>query len=374
MRVAIIAAPYVPVPPVKYGGTEQVIYYLIKGLKELGHEPILLGPADSKVDCTIIPIVEKAIFFPRTNAEIPEHTKILNKALRKTTQELKKLIGTVDVVHSHGFDLQKFQGIPSITSLHGIITLKDQQYYLKRQNLYYVSISKNQQIACPDLQYVGVVYNGEDPGEFPIVTEPEDYVCWLGRFDREKNPDMAIKLAIALGIKIKVGGKLDHLGDGYYKEEVEPLFDHPLVEFLGELDFDQKVELLSKAKVNLHPTGFREPFGLTVLEAAYCGTPTIAIQRGSMPELIEDGRTGILVEDFSEAYHRIAEAYLMDREYIANRARLLFNYKTMAKQYLYCYQKVIDLFSKKKKLESEVMEQLHGMRDELHTIWTEQEN
>ena len=149
-------------------------------------------------------------------------------------------------------------------------------------------------------------------------------------------------MALNLGIKIKLAGKLDHDSEGYFNEEVAIHFDNNLVEYLGEIGFDEKVELLSKAKCNLHPTNFREPFGLTVLEAAYCGTPTLAVARGSMPELIEPNRTGLLVEDFIEGRHHIEECYEMDREYIASRARQLFNYQNMAKGYLNLYEKVIE--------------------------------
>lgn len=348
MRVAIVSSPYVPVPPSKYGGTEQVIYYLVKGLIEAGHEVILLAPGDSEVDCDLIPIVDKSLFFPRTRAGLAKHQKLVNAANRRTKTQLKRLLGQVDIIHSHGFDLRSFANFPNLTTLHDKTLLNHLKHYSKRRNLFYVSISNNQQQALPFLQFVGVVYNGEDPSEFPIVTKPKNYVCFLGRFDRDKNPHLAIELAINLGIKIKVAGKIDHDGDDYFDKEVKKYFKNPLVEYLGELGFDDKVKLVSEAKCNLHPTGFREPFGLTVLEAAYCGTPTLAIARGSMPELIEEGRTGMLVEDFVEGYHQIEQCFEMDRNYIANRARLLFNYKTMTKQYLNAYKSVIDIFDKRK--------------------------
>jgi glycosyltransferase involved in cell wall biosynthesis len=342
MRIAIVAEPFVPVPPKQYGGIEQVIHYLIKGLQEEGHEPILLAPGDSEVDCELIPITENALYFPRTKKDLPAHAKRVRQARRVTTAALKALLPRIDVIHSHGYDLTPFKDFPNITTLHNSMKFEDLDIFMKRRrDLYYVSISQNQQTACPDLNYVGVVYNGEDPDEFPIVTEPEDYVCFLGRMDRDKNPHLAIQLAMNLGIKIKLGGKIDHEAEGYFDEEVAKYFGSPLVEYLGELDFNAKVDVLSKAKCNLHPTNFREPFGLSVLEAAYCGTPTLAIARGSMPELIEPGRTGMLVEDFIEGRHHIEECFAMDREYVASRARQLFNYKTMARQYIEAYQKVI---------------------------------
>jgi glycosyltransferase involved in cell wall biosynthesis len=358
MRIAIVAGPYIAVPPKHYGGTEQVIHYLIKGLTEAGHEPVLFAPGDSDEPCEIIPIVDKGILFPTKQSEVPAHNKVADRILKKTEKLLRENLNRFDIIHSHGFDLKNFQAYPNLTTLHNRISLDEMPYYEERNNLYFVSISKNQQEAFRDLQYIGVVYNGEDPCEFPVVTEPEDYVCFLGRYDEEKNPHLAIQLAISVGIKIKLAGKKDFRGERYFKEEIKPYLSHPLVENLGELDFNQKVDLISKAKCNLHPTGFREPFGLSVLEAAYCGTPTLAIELGSMPELIEEGHTGVLVEDFEEGYHHIKECFGMDREYIARRARRLFTYKTMTRQYLQAYNQVIRIFDTRRALAMGAVQQL----------------
>lgn len=372
MRIAVVAGPFVPVPPVKYGGTETIVYQLIRGLLEEGHEPILLGPGDSQVDCELIPIVDKALYFAPTKKDLPRHQHLVDKALKETERQLRKLLPRVDLVHSHGFDLFNFQNFPNLTTLHNSIGFDELSYYMARQDLYYVSISQNQQDACPDLQYVGVVYNGEDPAPFPIVTEPEDYVCFLGRFDREKNPHLAIQLAVNLGVKIKVAGKLDHQSEGYFEEEIKPYLDNPLVEYLGELDFKQKINLLSKAKCNLHPTGFREPFGLTVLEAAFCGTPTLAVARGSMPELVEEGRTGMLVEDFVEGFHQIQECFLMDRTYIAQRARMLFNYQTMTKLYIRAYEQVLSIFATRREQDNIIRRLAEDARSDLVSLWQTQ--
>lgn len=349
MRIALLAGPNIPVPPKQYGGTEQVIYYLIKGLKEAGHEPILLGSGDSQVDCEVIPIVEKALYYPKFKRQLKEHAKLELKAKRKAMSELKKLLPSIDILHSHGFDLGIFKNFPNLTTIHHMIEFQHIDYFKKHKKLSYVSISNSQQGTFPGLNYVGTVYNGEDPMAFPVVTEPEDYVCFLGRFDRDKNPHLAIELALSLGIKIKLAGKIDFKGEEYFYEEIEPHLGNPLVEYLGELGFDDKVKLLANAKCNLHPTNFREPFGLTVLEAAYCGTPTLATARGSMPELIEAGRTGMMVEDFIEGMHFIEECFRMDRSYIANRSRHLFNYQRMANDYLSAYETIIAQLASKRK-------------------------
>lgn len=352
MRIAIVGGPYVSVPPKQYGGTEQVIHYLIQGLISAGHQPVLFGPGDSNVACELIPIVEKSLLFPKNQSEIPAHDILVKKALRKTEKLLRENLNRFDIIHSHGFDLKNFQDFPNLTTIHNPIILEEMHYYEERNKLYFVSISKNQQDAFPELQYMGIVYNGEDPNSFPVVATPEDYFCFLGRFDYEKNPHLAIQLAISTGTKIKLGGKIDFRSEHYFEVEIKKYLKHPLVEYLGELDFEHKVELISKAKCNLHPTGFREPFGLSILEAAYCGTPTLAITRGSMPELIEEGHTGSLVEDFAEGYHQIQECLAMDRKYIAKRARRLFNCTVMTKQYLLAYNKVIKIFNTRKENEA----------------------
>jgi glycosyltransferase involved in cell wall biosynthesis len=369
MRVAIVAAPYISIPPNRYGGTEQVITYLIKGLVEMGHEPILLGPGDSKVDCELIPICDKALLFAKTVEEKEDHDKLVQQAIEKTYEELAKLKGRVDIIHSHGIDLLPLQDFPNLTTLHGKIDFYELNYFHERKNLFYASISKNQQGACPDLQYVGVVYNGLEPELFPFIQEAEDYLCFLGRFDREKNPHLAIQLAINLNMKLKIAGKIDYVGIDYFKNEIEPYLNHPNIEYLGELGFDDKVELVSKAKCNLHPTGFREPFGLSVLESAYCGTPTLAIDRGSMQELIENGRTGILVEDFVEGFYKIQDTFNFDREYISNRSRLLFNYRTMTKQYCIAYEKVIEAYKAIEDKANSILEIMKDAKERLQSVF-----
>lgn len=295
------------------------------------------------MECELIPICDESIPFPSTNEGMEEFESKQSQATLKTYQILIELAKNVDIIHSHGLDLIDFKDYANVTTLHGPITIQKLRYYLERHELNYISISDNQQGACPSLKYVGTVYNGEDPSLFPINTEPEEYLCFLGRFDREKNPHLAIQLALSINMPIKLGGKIDFVGAEYFEDQIRPFLSHPLVEYLGELDLRQKIELLSKAKCNLHPTGFREPFGLSVLEAAYCGTPTLAINKGSMPELIENGRTGMLVEDFVEGYHLIQTCFEMDRSYISSRARSLFNYSKMSEQYATIYRQVIDV-------------------------------
>lgn len=360
MRVAIVGEPILPIPPNQYGGTEQVVYYLIKGLQELGHEPILLASGDSTVDCELIPITPQAIRFASTKKDLAAHNRRIERIHQNTRRLLYKLLPRIDIIHSHFFDLKGFRHFPNLTTIHNRIDPKDRAFYEARKSLHYAAISKSQQASAPYINYAGVVYNGENPDEFPYVPEASDYVCFLGRFDRDKNPHLAIELALQAGIKIKLGGKIDYLGEDYFETEVAKYFNHPLVEYLGELDFAQKVELLSHAKANLHPVGFDEPFGLTILEAAYTGTPTLAINKGSMSEVIEDGATGILVHRFDEAVDDLKRVFKLDRRYVAARARAAFNYQEMTKDYVRAYRYVLGTFNENKK------GRLAGLQTNLH--------
>lgn len=346
MKIAIVSLPYLPVPPKKYWWTERVIFYLIKGLQELGHELILIWPGDSEVSCKIMPTCNNSINFWKTTRE---HIQIESKVkwiFAKTTEILNNIKYDVDIIHSHWFDLLGFKNFPNVTTLHGPITMEYIDYYEKRKDLFYVSISKNQQNAFPWLLYWWICYNWSDPDEYPFNSTPDDYMCFIGRFDTHKQPHLAIELALKLGIKLKMWWKRDFFGRKYFIEKVQPYLKNPLIEYLWELNMEQKIELISNAKLNIHPTGFREPFGLTVMESAYCWTPTLAINRWSMSEIIEDWKTWFLVEDFEEWYHKVKNWFNMDREYISARAKRKFNYKKMTLDYMNVYNKIIYNFKK----------------------------
>jgi glycosyltransferase involved in cell wall biosynthesis len=353
LRVAHVVGPYVPVPPVKYGGTEQVISALITGLLENNHEPILFGSGDSRVNCELVPISETAISFAKSKEAKPAHDILVAQSLDLTYQKLKEmhLQNPFDIVHIHDplfIDPLQLDYLPVVLTQHSIINVDELTYFQERKDCNYVAISNNLQEASPFLNYVGVVYNGLNPDQFAFTAEAEDYVCFIGRFDHEKNPHLAIEIALSLGIPIKLAGKIDFKGEKYFEEFIRPHLSNPLVEYLGELTFIDKIKLVSKSKCNIHPISFREPFGLTVLEAAYCGTPTLAFHRGSMPELIEQGRTGLVVEDVIEACSRLEECFSMHRDYISTRAKALFHYTHMTNEYLEVYAKVIAEFSSSK--------------------------
>lgn len=379
MNIAIVSPAYLPIPPKKYGGTERVIFNLIKGLKEEGHNPILFGPKDSEVDCEIVPIIDKATGFSQ-NAEEDKKLNVLRaEALKKAFEEIEKNKSRIDILHSHGIDIRAFSNIPHLFTLHLEIVLSDinksreLKYFKERENLFYNTISFNALESAKNLNVVGTIYNGLNPDEFLFEEQSDDYYCFVGRFNPDKNPHQAMELAIEKEKKIKVAAKYEYVDDRYFRERCEPLLNNPLVENVLEQDDDGKTKIFSKARVNIHPTNFREPFGLTILESAYCGTPTLAIRRGSMSELIEDGKSGILVEDMTEGYFKIELCEKLDRRYVSERARRKFNYKIMSKQYAQAYENIIriyknDLAKDRVKLEKFLEESREELREEYENL------
>ncbi len=377
MKIGLLASPRIAIPPKKYGGIERVVYFLIKGLKELGHEVILFGTKDSEVDCEIIG-AENAIPYALT----PEDEKLYNEKTKdvhaRTLELVKQNLHRIDIlnVHEEQYDITQFKNFPNLTTIHNPFAMgfNTDPYVARKDQLIYSTVSYNQQKPMPILNYAAAIYNCQDVSEFPFNSTPQDYVCFIGRLDPAKQPHLAIWFAIRNNIKIKLAGNFNFANKHYYETELKPLFDnHPLVEYIGEVGMEEKIDLLSNAVCNLHPISFREPFGLTVIEAAYCGTPTIAVRRGSMPEIIEDGKTGILVEDFDEATYMLDQARKLDRKYISERAKKLYNYPVMAQQYAKVYENIIKIFETNPGLEPHMLvgqlqasvESVQKIRDQL---------
>jgi glycosyltransferase involved in cell wall biosynthesis len=352
MRVGILAPAAYPIPPLKYGGTERVIYHLIKGLKELGHEPILFGPGDSQVSCEVIPTTEESIPFQKQIVEEAIVAGERKAAMRNALEVIKKNIDKIDVLHVHesteDCDVTELN-IPMISTLHGPFTFRNIDFFRERnKKMLWVSISNNQTVPLKNLNYLGTIYNAMDPDEFQFSDEPQNQVCWVGRFSAEKGTHLALELAERLKLDIVLGGKVDFVDREYFVGKCYPqiiLAEGHKVNYLGELAMKEKVEAFRNSFVNLHLANWREPFGLTVVEAQMCGTPTLGFRRGALPEIIEDGVNGILVEDIEEGAARINEAKNLDREKILEIAKENFHYRLMCKRYELAYEKAIEVFN-----------------------------
>jgi glycosyltransferase involved in cell wall biosynthesis len=363
LRIGIIAPFQEPVSMnIKYGGTERVVYELVKGLYADGYEVHLFASGDSGEDLKSISHFHE--IFPKSLRSISPYSEdttareVMGFVGARRALDLAKELN-LDLVHNHvGWSAILLDSdIPMLTTLHGDLAAPiDKIIYSDHPEAPVISISDSQRKPMPQLNYIDTVYNGIPVEAFDFVPSPGEYLIWIGRMTKEKAPDIAIDAAVHLGIPLILAGKVDGVdGFAYYKREIEPRIQkyQDLIKFIGEVDHQEKNWLLGGALAFLMPIQWEEPFGLVVPEAMACGTPVIATRRGSMPELIEDGKTGFLIPDtphkvvlsirMANAVKRISE---INREDCRKAVLENFDSKIMVKR----YEEVYDNFLKGRKM------------------------
>jgi len=345
MKIAMLAPSEEPVPPVKYGGTELVVYNLCEQLVKMGHDVTLLASGDSKTSAKLVPIFDRAL---RTDPEV--------NAL--DFRDVYKFIGTgkvidylqknkFDVIHNHiGWRILAMSQLidtPTVTTLHGPLDIAYQQkVYGMFKDANYISISNSQRKPMPELNFLATVYNGLDISRFKFYPEAKDYFAFLGRMSPEKGPVQAIQIARAAGVKLVMAAKVDKVDEKYFKEQVEPLIDGEQIKFIGEVDHAGKLELLGNARALLAPIQWEEPFGLFFVEAMACGTPVITMNRGSVPELVINEKTGFICQNEAEAIEKIKIIDTIDRKACFDHVNANFSSEKMAEGYVAAYQKAIE--------------------------------
>jgi glycosyltransferase involved in cell wall biosynthesis len=307
LRIAQIAPLIESVPPKKYGGTERVVYNLTEELVRQGHDVTLFASGDSTTSARLISPVSGSLRLGRKN-----HSPIIMHMLmlQKVYEEME---GQFDIIHSHleflTLPFAARSATPTVLTMHGRLDTPDYASILKSYGrMNYVSISDSQRLPVPDINWVKTIYHGYPESLFSFNTEPQDYFLYLGRISEEKRPDHAIKLAKACNIRLKIAAKIDPIDKEYFKSMIEPLLDHPLIEFVGEVDDREKSLLLRNAKGLLNTIDWPEPFGLVMIEALACGTPVIVRRCGSSPEVITHGTSGFICDtrqDFVNAIHEV---------------------------------------------------------------------
>ena len=346
MRIAIATGLGMYLPAQKSQSIARIVETLIEGFQSQGHKVLVFAPADCVTSGQLIPICERHV--PLTaDLDLTQN----RQAFRTMIAKLSEMRDEIDIVHAqtidipgvfHSSDLLSTLSIPNVTTFQSAIHISNLDFFRSLNNRM-VSVSYNQRKACPELNYVSNIYNALYPAPFPMVRKPDNYLCFLGRMNQVKQPHQAIQLAIQLGIPLRLAGPVDpYFDQSYFEHYCRPYFSHPLIEYLGELDFDEKIKLIAHARCNLHPTGFRDPCPLSPIESAYCGTPTLAIRRGALSEIVQEGKTGALVEDFAEGYYEMERCLTLDREYIAQWSRKKFNYKAMINKYLDVFATTIE--------------------------------
>jgi len=336
MRIAQVAPVFESVPPKLYGGTERVVSYLTEELVRQGHEVTLFASGDSVTRARLVSCSPlSARLDPSCLDPLARQTMLLDRVLRDARQ--------FDQIHFHcdyfHFPYTRRLGVPHVTTLHGRLDIQDLiTLYSEFSDQPLVSISEFQRRPVPGARWVGNVYHGLPADLLTPRDDVGDYVAVLGRISPEKGIDRAIEIAEKAGLPLKIAAKVDAADKVYFQEVIEPLLAQPHVEYIGEIDEEGKQEFLGRARALLFPIDWPEPFGLVMIEAMACGTPVVAFERGSVPEVIEDGKTGFVVSDVDEAVEAVTHLEEIHRAECRAEFERRFTAERMAKDYVSVYR------------------------------------
>ena len=339
MKIAQIAPLIESVPPRLYGGTERIASYLTEGLVGLGHDVTLFASGDSITSAELVPCCARALRLdPAVRNTIPYFMMMIDK-VRERAEEFDVLHFHIDVFH---FPLFRPLAARTLTTLHGRLDLADlKPFYHRFGEMPLVSISNEQRKPLPYANFVSTVQHGIPADLHRPSFEKGSYVAFLGRISPEKRPDRAIRIALAAGIPLKIAAKVDKVDEDYFRAVILPLIDGPGIEFIGEINEREKTKFLGEAAALLFPIDWPEPFGLVTIEAMACGTPVLAFRCGSIPEVIEDGITGKVVDSEEEAIAALPEILTYDRRAVRRRFEERFSAARMVKDYVATYRKLL---------------------------------
>jgi glycosyltransferase involved in cell wall biosynthesis len=341
MKIAQIGPLMESVPPRLYGGTERIVSYLTDELVRLGHDVTLFASGDSVSAAHLVPCVPKALRLdPNVRDPIPYYMLMLDR--------VNELADDFDILHFHidQFHFPLFRPIAqrTVTTTHGRQDLPDlRPLYFGFSDMPLVSISDAQRLPIANANFVATIHHGipVDLHE-PTYRTRGGYLAFLGRISPEKRPDRAIAIARAAGMPLTIAAKVDKVDEAYFRQKIEPLLDQPGIEFIGEIDERAKTEFLGDASALLFPIDWPEPFGLSMIEAMACATPVLAFRRGSVPEIIDDGVTGLTVDDVEEAVQVLPQLLSLDRRAVRQRFEERFSATRMAKDYLSVYRTLLE--------------------------------
>jgi glycosyltransferase involved in cell wall biosynthesis len=339
MKIAQVAPLTEAVPPLLYGGTERIVAYLCDELVALGHDVTLFASGDSVTKAQLEAVRSKALRLdPTIRDHLAPHICMLETVARRADD--------FDIIHSHvdylGYPMLHRAEAPFFTTLHGRLDLPElQPLYRIFDEAPVVSISDSQREPLPQANYIATVHHGIPEGSLQPGFGGGGYLAFLGRISPEKAPDAAIRIAARAGMKLRIAAKVDRADEEYFHDRIEPLLDQPHVEFLGEISDNDKSAFLGNAAGLLFPIAWREPFGLVMIEAMACGTPVIAFRNGSVPEVIEDGLTGFVVDNEEQAAASARSLQALDRAKIRRVFERRFTARRMAEDYLRIYRGLI---------------------------------
>lgn len=339
MRIAQVATLSFSVPPKLYGGTERVVSYLTEGLVAQGHEVTLFASGDSETTAQLISVCPHALHLINNDED---QMRYYDRLMELVFADVSRF----DVIHFHTADIQfpflREQPCANVTTLHGFVA-SNWKSSLGGYNAPLVAVSNNQRKPAPDLNWQATIYHGLPRDLFTFRNEPGDYLAFIGRASFEKRLDRAIRIACQAGMKLKVAAKIKGRNYPHFKQDIEPLLDEARdwVEFVGEIGGREKDEFLGNAHALLFPIDGPEAFGLVMIEALACGTPVIAWRTGPVPEVIDDGVTGFIVESVEEAVEATGRIAGLSRQTCRQAFEDRFDAAYMVRQYVEVYRKLV---------------------------------
>jgi glycosyltransferase involved in cell wall biosynthesis len=339
MRIAQVSPLFESVPPKLYGGTERVVSFLTEALVDLGHDVTLFASADSRTRATLVPCAARALRLDETCRDpLARHLAMLEQVVERAPE--------FDVIHFHldylSFPHVRRFGVPHVATMHSRLDVPDLQSIFRCfADVPVVSISDAQRVPLPFANWCGTVYHGLPLDLYRFRPRSRGYLAFLGRLSPEKRVDRAVEIARQLDMPLKVAAKIDEKDRAYYERQVKPLFADPRVEFIGEIGEKDKGDFLGDAAALLFPVDWPEPFGLVMIEALACGTPVVGFRCGSVPEVMQDGVSGYVVDTLDGAVEATAHALELPRKRCRAYFEARFGAPRMANDYLEVYQRLL---------------------------------
>jgi len=340
MRIAQVAPLYESVPPKYYGGTERVVSYLTEELVRQGHDVTLFASGDSETKARLVAACRRSLRLDKHCIDQVAHHIVMLERVFQQAAEFDIIHFHVDYLH---FPLSRRQPIAHVTTLHGRLDIPDLvPLYQEFRDMPVISISNVQREPLPCANWQATVYHGLPADLYRFRAQPGSYLAFLGRISPEKRVDRAIEIAKRVRIPIKIAAKVDRVDTKYFKSVIEPLLRDSLVEVVGEIGDREKDEFLGNAYALLSPIDWPEPFGLVMIEAMACGTPVIAYRGGAVPEIMEEGHTGFIVEELEDAVEAARRVPKLSRKHCREVFEQRFTATRMANDYVRVYERLIN--------------------------------
>lgn len=339
MRIAQLAPLAESVPPRLYGGTERVIAWLVDELVELGHDVTLFASGNSRTKAKLYPVWPRALRLGRMGVDP-------NAACAMLVEAIAEHAAGFDLIHSHvdwlPLPVLSRTDVPYLTTMHGRLDLPGLPDVIGAfPKAPFVSISDNQRRPLLEANWIATIQHGLPKDLFRPSYEPGSYLAFLGRLTVDKGPEDAMRIARAAGMPLRIAAKIPRAETAYFKKKLEPNIDGEKIELVGEVDEARKQPFLAGAAALLFPIDWPEPFGLVMIEAMACGTPVIAYRSGSVPEVVEDGVTGFVVENAAKAIEAVNDLGRLDRRAVRARFEERFVASRMAREYESRYRELI---------------------------------